>query len=49
MAKREIDWTKVLIVGGLAAAYVISPVDAIPFVALDDAFVAAVATWIIKE
>ena len=49
MAKKKLDWKKVLIIGSIAAVYVISPIDAIPFVEIADGIVAFIAAWMIKE
>ena len=49
MAKKKLDWKKVLIIGGIAAVYVISPVDLLPLIELDDGIVAFIAAWMIKE
>lgn len=49
MVKKKTKWGKILIIGGFAALYVLSPIDLVPIWEGDDGIVAFIAAWLIKE
>ena len=53
MVKKDINWIKVLLIGGFTVVYVLSPIDAIPyplpFNEIDDSAIAFIAAWLLKD